>query len=232
MTDSRPAAPAAVRAGRRCSTVRCAGSWSTPSCRWRCWPLRCSRAAGATAAAADDSDGWQRAAAAVLGVLVAVTAGSHVVRAVFRLTRREYRLVRAGRPAPEPALIDGTGGIDRRRPAARRSSGAGGARLGAQGRRVDRLPRARRRRGAPCWPAFPEGLALVLAVKGVGRYSELRDSGRAGGARVGRAGGVHHRHAGEHALGRRRGRHGDAAPLTSAYRDPAVPLLRCPSCAS
>ena len=29
--------------------------------------------------------------------------------------------------------------------------------------------------------AFPEGLALVLAVKGVGRYPELRDAGREGG---------------------------------------------------
>ena len=32
--------------------------------------------------------------------------------------------------------------------------------------------------------AFPEGLALVLAVKGVGRYPELRDAG--GGDRAGR----------------------------------------------
>ena len=30
--------------------------------------------------------------------------------------------------------------------------------------------------------AFPEGLALVLAVKGVGRYPELRDAGSGGRA--------------------------------------------------
>ena len=44
---------------------------------------------------------------------------------------------------------------------------------------------------------FPEGLALVLAVKGVGRYPELRDAR----SRCRRARGVHHRHAGQPALG-------------------------------
>jgi len=130
-------------------------------------------AAAATAAAADDSDGWQHAAAAVLGVLVAVTAGSHVVRAVFRLTRREYRPVRAGRPAQEPveaAPAAGDSGVMELE-----SPGSvlkGGAWIGYL------------ERGAVAGTllaGFPEGLALVLAVKGVGRYSELRDSGRPGG---------------------------------------------------
>ena len=183
-------------------------------------------AAAATAAAADDSDGWQRAAAAVLGVLVAVTAGSHVVRAVFRLTRREYRLVRAGRARP---------GV---RPPRHRRPGTAASWSWRRRARCSRAAPGSATSSAapwrpPCWPSFPEGLALVLAVKGVGRYPELRDSGRGGRARVRRAGGVHHRHAGQHALGRRRCGHGDAAPLTTPrYRDPAVPLLRCPSCAS
>ena len=136
-------------------------------------------AAAATAAAADDSEGWQRAAAAVLGVVVAVTAGSHVVRAVFRLTRREYRLVRAGRPGREPVeaapttptapAADDTGEMELEAPG---SVLKGGAWIGYL------------ERGAVAGTllaGFPEGLALVLAVKGVGRYSELRDSGRPGG---------------------------------------------------
>ena len=133
-------------------------------------------AGAATAAAADDSDGWQRAAAAVLGVLVAVTAGSHVVRAVFRLTRREYRLVRAGQPAREPASTT---------PGAAAGGDSGGLELEAPGSVlkggawIGYLERGAV--AATLLAAFPEGLALVLAVKGVGRYSELRDSGRAGG---------------------------------------------------
>ena len=150
-------------------------------------------AAAAVAAAADDVQGWQRAAAAVLGVLVAVTAGSHVVRAVFRLTRREVwpaRAARAGDLLVEPADPADPAAATPRRPrpagrgrtAARGAAAAGGRRLGA----------ARRRRGsatssAAPWPAtllasFPEGLALVLAVKGVGRYPELRDAGSGGRA--------------------------------------------------
>lgn len=137
-------------------------------------------AAAATAAAADDSEGWQRAAAAVLGVLAAVTAGSHVVRAVFRLTRREYRLVRAGRPAREP--VEAAPATPVAAPAA---ADAGEMELEAPGSVlkggawIGYLER-----GAVAGTlvaGFPEGLALVLAVKGVGRYSELRDSGRAGG---------------------------------------------------
>ena len=117
-------------------------------------------------------DGWQRAAAAVLGVLVGGD-------------RRQPR--RAGRLPADPARGPAGRAAGAEAPAApggrgrRGAARAGGARLGAARRRLDRLPRARRRRRPPCWPAFPEGLALVLAVKGVGRYPELRDSGRAGG---------------------------------------------------
>ena len=46
---------------------------------------------------------------------------------------------------------------------------------------------------------WPEGMALVLAVKGVGRYPELR---RPGLRRVTRSRDVHHRHVGQRPLGR------------------------------
>ncbi len=125
-------------------------------------------AAAAAGAAADDVSGWQRAAAAVLGVLVAVTAGSHVVRAVFRLTRREFRLVRAGAAATPPPSSDGAE-LELEAPG---SVLRGGAWIGYLERGAV---------SATLLAAFPEGLALVLAVKGVGRYPELRDAGRDGG---------------------------------------------------
>jgi hypothetical protein len=130
-------------------------------------------AAASLAASADDVSGWQRAAAAVLGVLVAVTAGSHVVRAVFRLTRRELRPARPGAVAPTAAA----GGpppaelpLDLESPV---SVLRGGAWIGYLERGAV---------AATLLASFPEGLALVLAVKGVGRYPELRDAGSGGRA--------------------------------------------------
>jgi hypothetical protein len=130
-------------------------------------------AAAALAASADEVSGWQRAAAAVLGVLVAVTAGSHVVRAVFRLTRREVRPARPGAVtpaaapgAPPPAELP----LDFESPV---SVLRGGAWIGYLERGAV---------AATLLAAFPEGLALVLAVKGVGRYPELRDAGSGGRA--------------------------------------------------
>jgi hypothetical protein len=132
-------------------------------------------AAAALAAAADDVSGWQRAAAAVLGVLVAVTAGSHVVRAVFRLTRREVRPTRPGAvPAdavpPGAAAPTGEPPLDLESPV---SVLRGGAWIGYLERGAV---------AATLLASFPEGLALVLAVKGVGRYPELRDAGSGGRA--------------------------------------------------
>lgn len=132
-------------------------------------------AAAALAAAADDVSGWQRAAAAVLGVLVAVTAGSHVVRAVFRLTRREVRPARPGAvPAdaapPGAAAPTGELPLDLESPV---SVLRGGAWIGYLERGAV---------AATLLASFPEGLALVLAVKGVGRYPELRDAGSGGRA--------------------------------------------------
>ncbi len=119
--------------------------------------------------------GWQRAAAAVLGVLVAVTAGSHVVRAVFRLTRREVRPARPGAVAtdavpPGAAAPTGEPPLDLESPA---SVLRGGAWIGYLERGAV---------AATLLASFPEGLALVLAVKGVGRYPELRDAGSGGRA--------------------------------------------------
>ena len=130
-------------------------------------------AAAALAASADDVSGWQRAAAAVLGVLVAVTAGSHVVRAVFRLTRREVRPARPGAVTPAPAPGEPPPAelpLDLESPA---SVLRGGAWIGYLERGAV---------AATLLAAFPEGLALVLAVKGVGRYPELRDAGSGGPA--------------------------------------------------
>jgi hypothetical protein len=132
-------------------------------------------AAAAFAAGADVVADWQRAGAAVLGVLVAVTAGSHVVRAVFRLTRREVRLVRAGRDA-SPDRDDAAADPDDEPPLdleSPRSVLRGGAWIGYLERGAV---------AATLLAAFPEGLALVLAVKGVGRYPELRDAGSGGRA--------------------------------------------------
>jgi hypothetical protein len=130
-------------------------------------------AAAALAASADDASGWQRAAAAVLGVLVAVTAGSHVVRAVFRLTRREIRPSRPGAATPATAPGGPPPGelpLDLESPV---SVLRGGAWIGYLERGAV---------AATLLASFPEGLALVLAVKGVGRYPELRDAGSGGRA--------------------------------------------------
>jgi hypothetical protein len=130
-------------------------------------------AAAALAAGADDVSGWQRAAAAVLGVLVAVTAGSHVVRAVFRLTRREVRPARPGAAPPTSAPGGPPPGelpLDFESPV---SVLRGGAWIGYLERGAV---------AATLLASFPEGLALVLAVKGVGRYPELRDAGSGGRA--------------------------------------------------
>ncbi|MEO7979645.1 MAG: hypothetical protein ABI807_01900 [Sporichthyaceae bacterium] len=133
--------------------------------------------AAAAAAAADHVDGWERAAAAALGVLAAVPAGSHAVRATFRLTRGEvWPRRRRRRPAADAAADPASEAPDD--PAAEpplelESPGSvlrGGAWIGY----LERVAVA-----GTLLAGFPEGLALVLAVKGVGRYPELRDAGEA-----------------------------------------------------
>lgn len=133
--------------------------------------------AGAAGVAADAAgvQGWQRGSAAVLAVLVAVVPGSHLVRATFRLTRGELLPSRPGRVRPQvapagsppddpaaevPLSLEAPGSVLR-----------GGAWIGY----LERAAVA-----GTLLAGFPEGLALVLAVKGVGRYPELRDAGREG----------------------------------------------------
>ena len=106
------------------------------------------------------SDG-QRAMAAVLGVVVAVVAGSLVVRAVFRLTRGEL-LPRPAGSRGTSATEDVTGAEGEPEQVLR-----GGAWIGY-------LERAGT--GVTLLAGFPEGVAILIAVKGLGRYAELKQS--------------------------------------------------------
>lgn len=120
----------------------------------------------AVAARLDPVDGWEHAAAIVLGVAAATTGGSVVVRSVFRLMRREFlpARTRAGATPPaeeDPAPPEPT---DAGRP---ESVLRGGAWIGY----LERAAVA-----TTVLAGWPEGIALVLAVKGVGRYSELREA--------------------------------------------------------
>ena len=93
------------------------------------WPLR-------HGAAVDDGGRLAPRRRRCSASLVATTAGSHVVRAVFRLMRGEFLPAGTDRCAPVSAQ-DSAGDA---------SALEGGARLGAPRWCVDRLPRARRRR--------------------------------------------------------------------------------------
>lgn len=131
-------------------------------------------AAALLAALADDRTGWRLAAAEVLGVAAASSAGSDVVRAFFRAMRRDFDLQRGTRPAarlPEgEPLDDATEEVLDDAPAPRRSGDTvlrGGVWIGY----LERAAIA-----ATLLAGWPEGVALVLAVKGVGRYPELRGS--------------------------------------------------------
>jgi hypothetical protein len=115
------------------------------------------------AAHADPSSGWRRGAALVLGVAAATTAGSDVVRATFRVIRGEYLAPR--RPptlARDIEDMDIEDDIDVDAPGTVLRGGAW----------VGYLERAAI--SATLLAGWPEGIALVLAVKGVGRYPELR----------------------------------------------------------
>lgn len=112
------------------------------------------------AATTDPADGWRLATALVLGTVAATTGGGVVVRSVFRLMRQEFRPALAP-PSAEPDPADGDpadGDPD--------TGLRGGAWIGY----LERAAVA-----ATLLAGWPEGVALVLAVKGVGRYSELRE---------------------------------------------------------
>jgi hypothetical protein len=117
--------------------------------------------AAAVGARVDPASGWRAAAAAVLGVALATTGGGLVVRSVFRLMRREFLPARTNRRSSDPE----TPGAP---PAPATEPGTvlrGGAWIGY----LERLAVA-----ATLLAGWPEGIALVLAVKGVGRYAEPR----------------------------------------------------------
>lgn len=121
--------------------------------------------AALTAAAADETtSGWLRGAAVVAGVATATSAGSPVVRGVFRVVRKELLPRRTSGVAAPPGR---TGepveeALDRPENVLR-----GGAWIGY----LERAAVA-----STLLAGWPEGIALVLAVKGVGRYAELRET--------------------------------------------------------
>lgn len=139
--------------------------------------------AAIVAAVADPVTGWRRAAALVLGVAVATTGGSDVVRATFRLVRGELRVRPARRREPDPDTEPPTVRLD---PAASEPA-ATGPDPSSQAPAAETILRGgawigyleRAAISATVLAAWPSGIALVLAVKGVGRYPELRGPGSA-----------------------------------------------------
>lgn len=118
------------------------------------------------AATTDPADGWRLATALVLGTVAATTGGGVVVRSVFRLMRQEFRPALAP-PSAEPDPADGD-------PADAPGQDTGDPDTGLRGGAwIGYLERAAV--AATLLAGWPEGVALVLAVKGVGRYSELRE---------------------------------------------------------
>jgi hypothetical protein len=144
--------------------------------------------AAAVAATTDPAGGWRLATALVLGVAAATSGGGVVVRSVFRLMRRGFR------PARTPVSVAGAADTaDAEQSALGEHDPAETARLTAPaepaepdghdtgepetglrgGAWIGYLERAAV--AATLLAGWPEGVALVLAVKGVGRYSELRE---------------------------------------------------------
>jgi hypothetical protein len=121
--------------------------------------------AAAVAAGADAATGWREAAALALGVTAATTGGSLVVRSVFRLMRREFLLARV---APRPDLVAES------EAAGQPADGEGPEQVLRGGAWIGYLERGAV--AATLLAGWPEGVALVLAVKGVGRYAELRET--------------------------------------------------------
>ena len=108
--------------------------------------------AAGLAAAADPVTGFWRSATLVLAVGAAALSADPVVRASFALARRSTRLTDS--PAREEDDSDGQPGPLR-----------GGLAIGI----LERAAIA-----AAVLTHWPEGIAIVLAVKGLARYPELR----------------------------------------------------------
>ena len=102
--------------------------------------------AAALAWRAEPVTGWVAEAAAALAVVAAASSGGPVATALLRLA--ESRAARPGTPSPaDPTLLHG------------------GAWIGV----LERVAVA-----GTVLAGWPEGVAVVLAVKGLGRYPELR----------------------------------------------------------
>lgn len=121
----------------------------------------CLAVAALAASGVDGAAEWQRQVSHVLATVVAVSAGGVIVRAVFRLMRGEYAPRRM--QTDRSAATEGVTGADGEPETVLR----GGAWIGY-------LERAATT--ATLLAGFPEGIALVLAVKGLGRYAELKQS--------------------------------------------------------
>lgn len=117
-------------------------------------------AAGVLAPLPNALTGFPRASAITLGVLAAAGGASPVVRAVFRLAGRtqDDGQAAAPAPAPEPAQAPAPEPQNVLR---------GGGVIGV----LERASVA-----ASILTYWPAGIAIVLAVKGLARYPELRDS--------------------------------------------------------
>jgi hypothetical protein len=126
-------------------------SWAQPGAQ-----VLMLAAAGVLAPLPNALTGFPRASAITLGVLAAAGGASPVVRAVFRLAGRTQDDGQAAAPAPAQAPAPEPQNVLR-----------GGGVIGV----LERASVA-----ASILTYWPAGIAIVLAVKGLARYPELRDS--------------------------------------------------------
>ena len=134
-----------------------------------------SVAAAFAAAAGQPVEGLSAAVAIVGGVAAATTAGSPVVRAVFRVVRHEFLPRRTSvHPVPRGAAPVPPPTAEGRGPPAADDAPQRPETVLRGGAWIGYLERAAV--AATLLAGWPEGMALVLGVKGVGRYAELRES--------------------------------------------------------
>jgi hypothetical protein len=132
------------------------------------WPpvsLALLAAAALVAAVADDlADGRVTVTVLVtLAGLLAITGGGPLTTRIFAFVDRAEGAAAAPRETPDGASLDRVGGAG--------DVLRGGAWIGA----LERLAVF-----AGLAAGFPEGVAVVLALKGVGRFPDLRDQGHGG----------------------------------------------------
>lgn len=140
--------------------------WPSRRIRWWVLPLLASgallgAALVATGVGASGSSGYGLTPALAAGLLASVAGGGPLTVAVLRTVSRRTDLNEAGRHEDSSRADDVVAAAEVLR---------GGAWIGA-------LERAAVT--ATLVAGWPEGLAVVLAVKGLGRYPELRHAGAA-----------------------------------------------------